>query len=305
MKKSEPDYEILINTLNAKELRFLVKEYLEKGISKYKSKSDLKRGFHEILSSEQKTEAYNNFMPKKVKELVEKSLPIILFWKNAKFDLNDEQNEYSLHLNFGSFDVACSVNVNSDKKSVKHECDCNVGEAGGICLHLMALLGLLYVKEIIDFGMFPIHIQKKWLQPLVDKKNEIIGKSIIDSASPDSADIEFDEYYIFIQGNNIIMKWEGEYSGSKTVDVSEEKENTVEEWLVKKVVDMQLKSLAKYGRIRELITDKFGIIEKILNHPKQFIRLQKAFNRAETKHGKTQPKTKDEIENILSMGLLE
>ena len=127
----------------------------------------------------------------------------------------------------------------------------------------------------------------------------------MDSASLDSADIEFDEYYIFVRESNIILKWEGEYSGSKVVDVTQEKENTVDEWLVKKIVDMELKSLAKYGRTREIISDKYGIIDKVLNHAKQFTRLQEAFERAELKHGTSQPKTKDEIEKELRMGIIE
>ena len=124
-------------------------------------------------------------------------------------------------------------------------------------------------------------------------------------ADPNDADIDLDEYWLFIRGKKITAKWSGEYAGLKTVDLSDSEES-VDDWVVKKVVDKQLETLRKYGRVREIVTDRFGVIDKILGHSKQFVRLQKAFKRASEKFNQEEyPQTPEEIKEALQIGLIE
>jgi hypothetical protein len=58
--------------------------------------------------------------------------------------------------------------------------------------------------------------------------------------------------------------------------------------------------------VREIIVDKFGVIEKIIKNIKQFKRLQAAFKRAAEKFGQENyPQSAEEIRNALKMGLIE
>jgi hypothetical protein len=188
-----------------------------------------------------------------------------------------------------------------------HKCNCRIGEKGGVCSHLIGLTILLYLKQKIQLDQFPFPIKKSWLNEVLNVKEEILNNS----ADVNEADIDMNEYWIFIRGNTITTKWAGDYAGTKSFDIDElnktkKKPTTVEDWVVTKVVDKQLESLRRYGRVREILTDRFGVIDKILANKKQFSRLQKAFERAAEKHNLEEvPQAPEEIRKALRIGLIE
>ena len=106
--------------------------------------------------------------------------------------------------------------------------------------------------------------------PLKNVEDTVLARFV----SNDEADIELEEYWIFIneESKTITLKWEGEYADTRTYNIDEvnEKESdpkkhvTLEQWVVRKVADIQVKFLGKRGHIREIVIDRYGVIDKIL-----------------------------------------
>jgi predicted house-cleaning noncanonical NTP pyrophosphatase (MazG superfamily) len=300
------EFDVFMQTLTIADLKNIIKEYKQvKGISKYR-KADLIEAFIDLLSEEEQISAYEKWMPKKIRENIEKSIIMLTKWRNTTFSIKEDANEYAVDIAWaGGEQDHCAVTVENGK--VNHSCSCRLGERGGICVHLVALIDLLYLKEKIRIEQFPFTVKDTWLENVLSAKDEIL----IAIADTTDADIDMNEYWLFIRGDTITAKWSGDYAGTNTVDIAELNKSaknkiTVEEWVTEKVVDKQLENLRKYGNVREIIVDKFGVIEKIIKNIKQFKRLQAAFKRAAEKFGQENyPQSAEEIRNALKMGLIE
>ncbi|MHA1454321.1 MAG: hypothetical protein ACTSRD_15805 [Promethearchaeota archaeon] len=351
----DDDFEIFFQTMTVKDLKDIITEYKEvKGLSKYR-KADLREAFISLVSEEEQDAeqdaAYKKWMPKKIRDNIERSIAMLTKWSNVKFDLNEKTDEYSVDIAWqGGEEDRCTITLDDGK--VKHECSCRLGERGGVCVHLVGLTELLYINEKIGIEQFPFTVEDSWLDSVRKIKDEILNNL----AETNEADIDMNEYWLFIKGDKITAKWSGEYAGTNTVDINEynakekakfeakarerakivakkakekaeadakkgivrkkttkkkqkDKEYqplTLEDWVVKKVVDKELESLKNRGEIREILIDKFGVIEKIIVNEKQFGRLQKAFERAADKFKQDDyPKTPEEIQEALEIGLIE
>ncbi|MBN2157485.1 MAG: hypothetical protein JW776_15675 [Candidatus Lokiarchaeota archaeon] len=299
------EFDIFLQTVTIKDLKEIITHYQSvKGISNYR-KVELIEAFANLLSEDDQEDAYKTWMPKKIQDLIQRAIQLT-GWSSAEFELDDERKEYSVEVAWsGGGTDKCTVNVNAD--GMHHKCTCKIGESGGICVHLMTLIVILYLKEEIRPNQFPIQIDEFWLQTAKDQKDVILTRV----ADIKDAIINLDEYWFFIRGNKITTKWTGDYAGIKTVDLNsinakKKTKTTVEEWIVKKVVDKQLESLRNTGRVREIVTDKYGVIDKILNNEKQFKRLLAAFQRAADKFKSEEyPQSKEEIREALRIGLIE
>ncbi len=302
----DDDFEVFFQSMTVKDLKEIIKEYKTvKGLAKYR-KADLIEAFINLFTEEEQEAAYKKWMPKKIQENIDRSINFLTTWRNTEFHLDEEEDVYSVEISWpGGEQDRCTVTLNEG--NVEYECSCRLGEKGGICVHLIGIVVLLYIKDKIDIENFPFLIEEPWLDNILSLKDEILNNT----ADTDDADIDLDDYWLFIRGDKITAKWSGDYAGIKTVDINEindtaKKPTTIEEWVVKKVVDKQLEYLRRNGRVRDIVTDKFGVIEKILKNPKQFKRLQGAFQRAAQKFGQdTYPQTPDEIREALRIGLIE
>jgi len=325
----DDDFEIFFQSMTVKDLKDIIKEYKEvKGLSKYR-KADLIEAFISLFSEEEQDAAYKKWMPKKIRDNIERSIAMLTKWSNVKFDLNEETDEYSVDIAWQGGEVdRCTVSL--DDGEIVHECSCRLGERGGVCVHLIGLTELLYLKEKITIEQFPFPIEDSWLDGIRKAKNGIMNNL----ASSNEADIDMNEYWLFISDDTITAKWSGEYAGTNTVNIDEynakekakleakEKERaknatkkikkkqytpiTVEDWVMKKVVDKELDSLKNRGEIREILIDKYGVIEKIFANEKQTERLIKAFQRAAKKFNLDEyPKTPEELREALEIGLIE
>jgi len=348
----DDDFDVFFQTMTVKDLKEIIKEFkVVKGLSKYR-KADLIETFINLFSEEEQEAAYKKWMPKKIQDNIERSINMLTKWSNVEFNLNEDTNEYSVDIAWqGGEQDRCAVTLDNEK--VTRECSCRLGERGGVCVHLVGLTVLLYLKDKIRIDQFPFEIKESWLDSIRKAKDEILNNI----ADTDDADIDMDEYWLFITGDKITAKWSGDYAGTNTIDIKEvnakekakaevkakaaakkakEKSEaeaiegkakvkktktkvkakktkakvkppiTVDDWVVTKVVDKELDSLKKYGKVRDILTDKFGVIEKIITHEKQFERLQKAFKRAAEKFEQdSYPQTPEEIREALKIGLIE
>ncbi len=323
------DFEVFFQTLTVKDLKEIISEYKEvKGLSKYR-KPDLIETFINLFSKEEQTEAYNKWMPIKLRDYIERSINVLTRWKNVQLTLDEDQDLYHIDITWqGGEEDRCTVSLEDEQ--VLHECNCKLGEKGGICVHLVSLVILLYLKGKIDLNQFPFPIEESWLHNVLNYKFEIIANV----SNTDDADIDMDEYWLFIGDKTITAKWSGEYAGTSTVNIDElnkklkkeaeekviEKAGkkgaktksvkytpiTVEEWVITKVVDKEMESLRKYGRVRDIVTDKYKVIEKIITNKKQIERLRSAFKRAAEKFGQdSYPETDEDIQEALRVGLIE
>ncbi|TFG18519.1 MAG: hypothetical protein EU530_09130 [Promethearchaeota archaeon] len=325
----DDEFDVFFQTMTVKDLKEIVTEFKEvKGLSKYR-KADLIEAFINLLSEEEQEAAYKKWMPKKIQDIINRSIDMLTKWGGVKFNLNEDTDEYSVDISWqGGEEDRCTVVL--DEGELKHECSCRLGERGGICVHLVGLIELLYLKGKIRIEDFPFTIDESWLGPIHKAKAEISNNL----AEPNDADIDMNEYWLFISGDTITSKWSGEYAGTNTININEynakekakldakEEERiknatkktkkkeyvpvTVEDWVVQKVVDKELESLKNRGSIREILIDRFGVIEKIFENEKQVERLQKAFKRAAEKfEQESYLKTPEEIREALEIGLIE
>jgi len=303
---NDDEIEVFLQTLTIKDLKDVITEYKGvKGISNY-HKGELIEAFTNLLSEIDQKKAYEKWMPRKIQENIERATNMLSRWKNAEFFLDDHNKEYIVDITWpGGEKDHCEVKL--ENNDVKHACNCKLGEYGGICVHLVGIIALLYLKKKLTLDQVPFLIEESWLAPVLAMQDEIMSNL----ADPSEADIDLNEYWIFIRGEKITSKWTGDYAGIKTVDIGGLNANTktptsVEEWVVTKVVDKQLEHLRNTGKVREIITDKFGVIDKILTNNKQLKRLQTAFKRAAEKFGhESYPQTPEEIRKALRIGLIE
>ncbi len=274
----DDDFDVFFQTMTVKDLKDIITEFKEvKGLSKYR-KADLIEAFINLFSEEEQETAYKKWMPKKIRDNINRSIDMLTKWGGVKFDLNEDTDEYSVDIAWqGGEEDRCTVRLNEG--GLKHECSCRLGERGGICVHLVGLIELLYLKGKIRVEDFPFTIEESWLDPVHKVKAEILNNL----AEPSDADIDMNEYWLFISGDTITSKWSGEYAGTNTINITEynarekakldakEEERiqkatrktkkkeyaplTVEDWVVQKVVDKELESLKNRGSIREILID--------------------------------------------------
>lgn len=311
IRVNDDELETFMQTLTIKDLKVIIGEYKKViGISQYR-KTELTEAFMNLLSDSEQEEAFSKWIPLKLQELVTKSINILTRWNNTAVLLDEEEHKYSIDITWQGGEIdTCTVKKANDM--LEHNCSCKLGERGGICVHLMGLLVLMYLRNIITLNQFPFKMEDVWLDPVRALKDNILARY----TDTKDADIELDEYWIFIndETNKVTLRWEGDYGDTRTYNITEinanekdpKKHITLEEWVVKKVADMQVKFLGKTGLIKEIVTDKFGVVEKIISNPKQYERVKKAYERAAQKFNKeSYPKTKDEIRDALQIGLID
>jgi len=234
------------------------KENKLRGYSKYR-KSELIDFFIPVLSDDEKAQYYANIEPKFMKSLISQALSLLMGEDKREtignVEISSGKDGYALKINGFNWDVATSVYL--EENELNYACDCRIGRLG-FCTHQMAACLMLLSENKIKLKDFPLDFDESMFEAIEGKLGLIHNAK----RSDDEADIIFqDQYKIFVSGEMITTKWEGEYKGSKTIDASSEGEGA-ESWIAKKVVDKMLKYMkvkAKTGKPSLLVKDSYAI----------------------------------------------
>ena len=280
-------FKLLLYSLPVSRIKEIITEYNEnciatgekenklRGYSKL-TKSELIDFFYPVLSDDEKKQYYEKIEPKFMKNLISQALALLLGEDKREtitdVDKNSEKIGYKLKIKGFAWDVETSVII--EDKELNYNCDCRIGKFG-FCKHQMAACLMLLYENRLELKNFPMDFTNPMLEEIKGKLSMITNKKRAD----DEADIIFrDKYKIFVSGEIITTKWEGEYQGSKTIDASSE--GGAENWLAKKVVDKMIKPMkikAKTGKPTLLVKDSYSIISKIMARPKLVARILKKF----------------------------